>query len=482
MASVEMGVDLSTLVDALISGNHEQIVAAARDHLQHGEAADVLIGRLGMIVAHGDPDGHIITTLTAAAMLARYLHWIPGPLDTNEPARDQALPLFVQALLVAAPAVRAGHNAQDQYPKPFFPSALVDTGKTVNDKLHEAIYGNDELLAERLLFGLYGTGADYRTMQVRAYDSIATTFQNAGHPQIFAVRGFQLLDTVEWGDRAPNIIHWLAPHLPLRPDANEPEWVNTVRTFTADPSHSLTSIRTRLAPPKAENALPLRSLLLSDADTTQVCQGVYDAIIKGEASPRAVGSVIALAAADVLQKIDEGNREAFVHAAHGLLFSAATRLVFQQVQDVEVLNLLFTSAAYINALHKETAAQQGTARPATTPPSTTSPAGGGLIAGAQLEVLRSQLKAQDFSSALVTARRYLQLRHDPRALFGTIGLVAALTDATADQGHTLQIVQAASEEFMAWPASLADTNIEGLLQIALRAATSGQRNPLISNW
>ena len=61
------------------------------------------------------------------------------------------------------------------------------------------------------------------------------------------------------------------------------------------------------------------------------------------------------------------------------------------------------------------------------------------------------------------------LGHDTRALFATIALAAAQADTTADAGHTLQITQAAGEEFMAWPVALRDTNIDALLRVALRA-------------
>ena len=478
MASVEMGVDLSTLLTIVASGDSEQIIAAALEHMQQGEAPDVLLGRVAMVAAHGDPDGHVVTTLAAAAMLARYIRTIPPSLDTTKLIQERALPLFVQALLVAVPAVRAGLRAPKEYPEPYFPSGLPE-GKTMNDMMHQAVYGNDALLAERLLLGLYGTGADYRTMQVRAYEGIATTFQNAGHPLIFAVRGFQALDTVEWGDRAPNIIHWLAPHLPLHPDTDEPDWVKTVRTFAEDPPHSLHSLRTRLSTPKDENALPLRRLILSGANTTEVCQGVYEALLLNGASPKGVGSVIALAASDVIQMVGDDDRDLFVRASHGLLFSAATRLVFQQVQDVEALTLLFTSATYVNMLHKSIAEHQGTTQP-DLPSTAHKGIGGGLIGIAQLEALGTQLQERDFSDALTTAQRYQSLGHDQRALFGTIGIAAGLTDAVADQGHTLQIVQAASEEYLAWPTALAKTNIEGFLRVALRAAAYGRHHDLVS--
>src|SRR5256712_9463223 len=372
MTAIEMEVDLSTLVNALVSGNNDQIIAAAHEHLHQGETADVLIGRIGMIAARGDADGHTIITLTAAAMLCRLLHTIPLPLEGNGQVHERALPLFLQALLAAAPAVQAGHNTQVSYPRPFYPSGLQE-GQTVNGVMHDAVYNNDPLLVERLLLGLYGTGADYRTMEVRTYDGISTTFQDAGHPLIFAVRGFQLLDAVEWGERAPHILHWLTPHLPLH--GEEPQWVQAVRAFHAEPTHSLASLRTRLSAPKDVNALPLRSLIQSDADTTQICQGVYDALMKGGASSLGAGSVIALAAADLLLRVGDGDRDEFERAAHGFLFTAAVRVVFGRVQDIAALPLLYTAAAYANALYKEL----GQPIHSTETASITASFGGGLI-------------------------------------------------------------------------------------------------------
>ncbi len=180
------------------------------------------------------------------------------------------------------------------------------------------------------------------------------------------------------------------------------------------------------------------------------------------------------------KEFDDSDRATFVRVAHGLLFAATTRLVFRQVQDVEVLTLLFTSAAYINALHKKISASSAPARPQV-PATSSTTVGGGLIANTQLETLSEQLKAQDLHGAHNTAQRYLRLGHDARALFGTIGLVAALTDAAADQGHTLQIVQAASEEFPAWPTALVRTDIDALLQIALRAAAFGKRDAIVAS-
>ena len=149
------------------------------------------------------------------------------------------------------------------------------------------------------------------------------------------------------------------------------------------------------------------------------------------------------------------------------------------MQDVEVLPLLFTSAAFVNALRKEITAQNHTASPIQA--SSSAVLGGGLIAPAQLDTLKAQLEGRDASGALATARRYMKLNYDARALFAVIGLVAAQTNASLDQGYTLQIVQAASEEFLAWPHTLGDTSIDIYVQVAIRAAAFGERDTVIAN-
>lgn len=473
MPTIGTSINISSLENATIAGDSKQIIDSGRQLLEQGAPAAELLGRIGLIAAHGDSDGHPLLTLNAASAMSRWITTLTKMLGEDAANHARELPLLVQALVATASTVRAGANAQTTYPEPFFPSQLGE-GHTVNEAMHKAVYGNDQTMVERLLFGLYGTGADYRTMEVRTYDGISTTFQYAGHPLMFAVRGYQLLDAVEWGDKAPPILHWLAPHLPLHTE--EPEWVNPVRAFLADPTHSLAGLRTRLAAPKDENALPLRTLILGKADTTQVCQGVYDALVTNGASSRGIGSVIALSATDVMQHVGDGNRDDFVQAAHGLLFAAAVRLVYTHVQDIAALPLLFTSAAYINRLNAQLN-QESNTMPMSAIPMT--PSGGGLIASSVLESLDQQLNAQDLNGAYATCRRYLRLGNDPRALFATIALAAAQADAAADQGHTLQIVQAAGEEFMAWPSALAATSLDGFLHIALRAAAFAKRNELV---
>jgi hypothetical protein len=470
MSSVAVHTNLSTFLDAVLAGDSQGLTRAVRELIPRAEDASELIGQVGLLAMRGDSEGHAVLTLAAASALCRWLIALRHVF--GEELREQTIgvPLVVQALMAAAPAVRAGKDAPRNYPQPIFPSDLSGD-ETVGSKMAQAIYGRDALTVERLLFGLYGTGADYRTSSIRIYDAISQTFQEDGHSLLDAARGAQLLDAVEWGEDAPDYIHWIAPHLPLHTE--EPDWIETVRGFFKEDQHSLASYRTRLAAPQNVNALPLRALLLSDAATPKVCQGVYDALIKNGASARGVGSVIALAASDLLQTISDEDHDLFVRASHGLLYASATRLVYTQVQEVEALPLLFTAAAAVNALYKELSAQampSKAARPVS--------GGGGLIAPALLESLGEQIETQNLAGALATARRYIQLGHDTQALFSIIGLGAARADAAADQGHTLQIVLAAGDEYLAWPKELASTNIESFLQVALRAVIQARRNNL----
>ncbi len=467
MSSVAIRNNLSTFIDAILNGNTSEIEQTAREVISRAEDASELIGQIGLAAMHGDSDGHTILTLSAASMMCRWLIALRYVIGDDTTGMTMGIPLVMQALTAAAPAIRAGQQTSQSYPKAIFPGDLP-AGETVATALNKAIFGHDPLTVERLLFGLYGTGADYRTISVRIYDGISQTFQQGGHVLQCAIRGSQVLDAVQWGEDAPHYLHWIAPQMALH--SEEPAWIADVRTFLGDAQHSLASYRTRLAAPRNENALPLRALLLRDASTQQICQGVYDSLITNGASSQGVGSVIALAANDLLQEIDDDSHDLFLRAAHGLLTASATRLVYTQVQEVEALPLLFTTAASIHALYQELSATI-----AQTPNKAVHPNvfGGGLIAPALLEALHEQIAAKDIAGALATTRRYIQLSHEKPALFAMIGLGATHIDAGTDQGHSLQIIQAAGDEFMAWPAELNQTNIEGFLHTALRAAALG---------
>jgi len=471
MSSVAVHTHLSSIIEAVATGDRQALATRVQRAITRAEDASELLGQIGLLAMRGDPEGHTVLMLGAAAMLARKLIALRRVLGEDGEEQVSSASLVLQVLPAAAAAVQAGRDASLQYPTAIFPSALAE-GETVASRMHQAIDEHDALLLERLLFGLYGTGADYRTISIRIYDALSETFEHDGHALLYAVRGAQVLDAGAWGEDAPHYLHWLAPHLPRQ--GREPAWLETVRSFLRQPEHSLESYRRRLAAPKNEHALPLRPLLHSAASPDAVCQGVYDALITHGASAGGIGSVLALAACDLVQKIDDGAGDLFLRAAHGLLYASATRLTCTQVQESEALPQLFTAACAIHALHAELGGQLTASRAIRS-----GLAGGGLIAPALLESMSEQIAAQQTDGALATAHRYIQLGYDPQALIATIGLQAARADPGAEQGHALQLILASGDEYLAWPGDLAGGPAEGFLQIALRAATRARRTTAV---
>src|SRR5947199_9159461 len=124
MPSVGMNTDISSLIDATVSGNTDQIIAVARELTQRGANASELIGRVGMVAAHGDSDGHTILTLDAASMMCRWLLALQYTRAENTLDNTRGLPFLVQAAVAAMPAVRASKEAHVEYPAPLFPSGL----------------------------------------------------------------------------------------------------------------------------------------------------------------------------------------------------------------------------------------------------------------------------------------------------------------------------------------------------------------------
>ncbi|TMD45416.1 MAG: hypothetical protein E6I93_16445, partial [Chloroflexi bacterium] len=72
MPSVGLNIDITPLVNAMVAGNTDQMTGIARQLLEPGTGASELIGRVGMIAAHGDSEGHIMLTLAAASMMSRW--------------------------------------------------------------------------------------------------------------------------------------------------------------------------------------------------------------------------------------------------------------------------------------------------------------------------------------------------------------------------------------------------------------------------
>lgn len=73
MPTIGMNITISSLEDATIAGDSNQIIAIGRHLLEEGAPAAELLGRIGLVAAHGDSDGHAILTLNAAGAMSRWI-------------------------------------------------------------------------------------------------------------------------------------------------------------------------------------------------------------------------------------------------------------------------------------------------------------------------------------------------------------------------------------------------------------------------
>src|SRR5215470_4340861 len=118
MSSVAVRNNLSTFIDAVVAGDSSALNRAARDVISRAEEASELIGQIGLLAMRGDNDGHTVLTLGAASMLCRWLIALRHSLGEDSEGMATGVPLVVQALMAAAPAVKAGKNAPRNDPKP----------------------------------------------------------------------------------------------------------------------------------------------------------------------------------------------------------------------------------------------------------------------------------------------------------------------------------------------------------------------------
>src|SRR6266851_664327 len=117
MPTVGMNTDITSLVDAMVAGNTDQMTGIARDLVAGGAGVSELIGRIGMLAAHGDSDGHVILTLAAASMMARWFVSLQHLLGEDPLDHRPELPLLVHAAAATA-AVQAGSKKKDSYAEP----------------------------------------------------------------------------------------------------------------------------------------------------------------------------------------------------------------------------------------------------------------------------------------------------------------------------------------------------------------------------
>ncbi len=469
--SVKHTTDYAPLIDAVASARVSHIAREVIHLLRKHVSPFLIIGQVGVPAAWGDTEGHPLCALAAGGHIADWIRSIPSSGESDDDERRliaTALPLTL-ALSLATPAVQAGHRTQAALPEPLFP-ANINHPQGMGGALREAVCAGQISRTQQLLLGYYATGTDYRSYLTNVYQAITEHYTGDGHTLIFAHRSSQVLDMAGWANKLPPFIFWLAPHLATsQPDA---PFLAEVQAFLRDPAHDLKPLRTRLAPANNPAAgAALRQAILQGT-LEETCNAVLAALMNGAKAP-AVGSVIALAAARRFLDTAETDAAAVLRAAHGLLVANAARTAVTQIQDIEILPILFIAAAAVNALRD---VEQGETAKTNVPSARMGTGGlvGGILAPVLLRTLERQLESGDAQDAQASTRRYLQLGHPPRGLVATLASVACQGDAAADQGHTLLLAQAAAEEYLALPAHLHNEG-ETLLAVGVRVATHRSR-------
>lgn len=461
--SVKHTTDYAPLIDAVASVKVDHIAREVVHLLRRKVSPFLIIGNAGIPAAWGDTDGHPLSGLAAGGHIAAWMRYIPSsgePEDEERHLLAAALPLTA-ALAFAAPAIKQGTHSQPELPEPLFP-ANIKHPDGMGGALREAVRTGQAEKAQRLLLGYYATGTDYRSYLMNVYCAITEHYPADGHPLIFTHRSGQVLDMAGWADKLPPFIFWLTPHLAnTQPDA---PYLEDILAFLGDPAHDLKPLRTRLAPANNVAAGPELRQAILQGSLEETCAAVLAALNNGAQGP-AVGSVIALAAARRFLNTPEGDAAAVSRAAHGLLIASAARTAVSQIQNVEVLPVLFIAAAAVNAL-RDVEQVEAPAHPRVSAGSLV----GGILAPVLLHSLEQQLESGDEQAAQVSAHRYIQLGHPARGLAAAIAAVACQGDAESDQGHTLLLAQAAAEEYLALPTHLQSEG-DTLLSVSVRAAT-----------
>ena len=140
MSSVAVRNNLSTFIDALCAGDQQTLTGAAHEVIARAEDASELIGKIGLVAMRGDTDGHVVLTLGAASMLCRWLISLRHVMGEDGQEQTRGVELAVQALLAAAPAVRVGKDAPQNYPQPLFPGELSTDEMAVSAAMQKAVF------------------------------------------------------------------------------------------------------------------------------------------------------------------------------------------------------------------------------------------------------------------------------------------------------------------------------------------------------
>jgi hypothetical protein len=459
--------DISALLDAISAGDVDRVIRETVQLLGPEKVPPAKIGaRVGIPAAWAGGDGHPLATLSVTGRVADWMRSLPiGPEPGAETRRalGPALPL-VQGFLAVAAAVRRGlPEPHPDLPEPIVPADVQNPDGALA-ALKDAVATRDLDRARAVLMGLYATGTDYRALLTAIYAALDLRYPEGGHPLTFAVAGSRLLDMASWGDRMPAYVYWVTPL--LLDSAPDTPAAAAAQAYAAAPEHDLGWLRTRLSIPKEEAAGTQFQRALMAGDAAGACEAVLQALRAG-ATPMGVATGMAIVAAEQVNAVAADDRDALLRAAHVLLYVPSVHAATTHTQNPLIWPLLYTAACAVSSV-RANGAPPVIERGAVTVPS--SPLGG-LIPASMLRTIEQQVVEGDATSALASARRYLQMGHPPRALAGVIGAAASTRDVQASQPqtlHLLPVVAAAAEEFLTLPRKLEASGQLPLLAAAIR--------------
>ncbi|HEX8733119.1 MAG TPA: hypothetical protein VF725_13785, partial [Ktedonobacterales bacterium] len=418
--SMMLYADSTPLAEAIADGDEARVISETLKLLsQRNMKPGKIGGRVGIDALWGGASPRALGALAVSGRIADWMKAIPlGPEPAEEDRRQiaSAVPL-VQGFMATREAIRKHvREPEPALPDPIEPMEIPG-GKSVHQAVADAFAARDVETLRRVLLGLNATGADYRAVLEAIYVALRFRFVGNGMPLTAVVAASEIMDMAEWGGHYPAFTTWVTN---LLGDATPNSALGeAAQAYADDPAHDLSWMKTRIAIPKEENAGPAyqRALLVGDgaaaADATL-------AALRAGATPRGIINGMALAVAERVSAVTQGDTAALTTAGQALLYVHAVGTVMRQTQHHDVWPMLYTAAFAVNALGASVPAGASAL-----PAAASMPVSGGLIGSTLIRTAEQSVMAGDTPGAIAAARRYMQLENTPRAFAGMVGLAAA---------------------------------------------------------
>ena len=457
--------DTTPLAEAIAAASEARVIAETLKLLgQRNLKPAKVAGRVGIDALWGAGDPATLAPLASSGRLTDWMRAIPLGPEPGEELRSQLSPAtpLVQAFMAAQAAVAKGMpDGKPALPDPMEPMEIPG-GKSVHQALTDAFDARDVTAMRRVLLGLHATGADYRSTLEALYVATRFSYVGGGEPLTWILTGSEIMDMAEWGGNNPPFVYWITGLLAgLGPNSATGE---AARAYASDPQHDLSWMRSRLSIPKNEAAGKAFQVALTAGDAAAACDATLAALRAG-ATPLGVASGMALAVAEQVNAVPDGDIPGLLKAGRTLRSIHAVATAARQTQHHDTWPMLYTAACAVNAL--------GAVAPVGLPAAPSMPVGG-TLGGALLRTMEQQVATGEAVSAVAAARRYMQIENAPRAFAGAVSLAVAQTDLTpgTPAAEAAPLVAAALEEYLSLPAVLANNGQNALLAAAVRLATN----------